>query len=124
MLIPPRKLVVVGLQRSLYETLMSMLGMRAGVDEVTYHYWYNPNDEKIEPSPDVMVLEAARDHNLNRLRIWVRDIAFAHPLTKIVVAAYGMPSGSLAAHAVVHSPSLEELAEAIKPLLPSGTIDA
>ena len=116
--------MVVGLQRSLYETLISMLGMRAGVDEVTYHYWYNPNDAKIESSPDVMVLEAARGENPNRLRIRVRDTALAHPQTKIVVVAYDVPAGRLDAHAVVHGPSLQELVEAVRPLLPSATIDA
>ena len=120
----PRRIVAVGLQTSTYVTLMSELGMRAGVDEVTYHYCHNPGDTRLEPPPDVMVLEAGRGENPNQLRIRVRDIGIAYPNMKIVVAAYGMPSGRLNAHAVVHDPSLKALVEAVKPLLPSATIDA
>jgi len=124
MLIRPRKIVVAGFDQITCDALAAAIGMRA-VDEVLWQRWYNPtNSDKLDADVDVIVVRTNVGENPNLLRIRVRDIALANPHAKIVVAAGEVKSGRLDAHAVVHNPSLEELAEAIKPLLPSGTIDA
>ena len=123
-----RMILVVGTRQDFCDKLASELGLRQGVDEIKYHHWYNPNSithsAKPDREPDVIVTEARPSGAINAFRIYVRDLMIAHPNAKIVVIAPGMGDGRFNAHAVIHTPSIADLADAIKPLLPNETVDA
>ncbi len=123
-----RMIMMVGTRHDLSRELAAALGLRPGVDEIKHHGWYNPNaiTNAGEPGgrPDIIVTEARPSGAANTFRIYVRDLAIAHPQAKIVVIAPGIGSGRFNADAVVHTPAIEDLVEAIRPLLPSETVDA
>jgi hypothetical protein len=116
--------MAVGTNQNLCDKLAEALGLRPGLDEIKYRHWYDPNSTKLDEEPDIIVTEAHRGGAANAFRIYVRDLALAHPQTKIVVIACGLCGGRFDAHAVVHTPLVQDLADVIRPLLPGETIDA